>query len=227
SMRVSPSGIVAILTASLMSVAMSGCSMFGGPAAEEPLFAVVAEHDNIQVRDYEAYTIAETGVDEAYHTATEVSFNRLLDYISGANTGSSKIEMTAPVLVIPQGVSMISLSENTTPQPGQDSDILNKTRQGWTVAFVLPQGMNSLNSPAPADSRIKLVDVPERQVATLRFTGRLRTAPIEAHRSKLAGWLDKRRMNHQADWRVAGYNPPWTIPALRRNEIQVTLTHSN
>ena len=226
-MRVFLSGITVILIAFSMSIAISGCSMFGGPAAEEPLFEVVAEQNHVQIRNYEAYTVAETVVDEAYHTSVEIAFSRLFDYISGGNTGSSKIEMTAPVLVIPQEVSIISFSGNAPPQPKRNSDILDKTRQGWTIAFVLPQGMNALNSPAPADSRIKLVDVPARQVAALRFSGRLRTAPIEAHRSDLAAWLDERGMSHQADWRVAGYNPPWTIPALRRNEIQVTLTHSN
>ena len=226
-MRVSLSGTSASIIAFSMSIAMSGCSMFGGPASDEPLFAVIAEQDNIQIRDYEAYAIAETGVDEDYYTATGIAFNRLFDYISGANAGSSKIEMTAPVLVIPQGSSMLSLYANTTPQPEQDSDILDKTGKGWTIAFVLPQGMNALNSPAPADSQVRLIDVPARQVAALRFTGRLRTAPIEALRSELATWLDERGISHQADWRVAGYNPPWTIPALRRNEIQVTLTHSN
>lgn len=226
-MRVYPSGITTTFIAFSISIMLSGCSMFGGRAAEEPLFAVVAEHDNIQIRDYAAYTVAETDVDETFDAATRIAFNRLFDYISGANTGSGKIDMTAPVLVMPEKVSMISLSENAAFRPRRESGLMNRKHQGWTIAFVLPRGMNAANSPAPDDSRIKLVDVPARKVATLRFTGRLRTAPVEIRRSELASWLDRHGMNHRGDWQVAGYNPPWTIPALRRNEIQVSLINQN
>ncbi|MCY4052216.1 MAG: heme-binding protein [Gammaproteobacteria bacterium] len=219
--------ILASFMAFFISISMSGCSMFGGPAAEEPLFTVVTEQDNFQIRNYETYTIAETVVDETFHSATQTAFNRLFDYISGANKNASKIEMTAPVLVIPQGIAMISSTQSNQSQPTQESGIMDQSQQGWTIAFVLPQGMNTSNSPKPLDTRIRLIDVPERQVATLQFSGRLRTAPVELHRAKLAAWLDGQGMDHQGDWRVAGYNPPWTLPALRRNEIQVTLIQSS
>ncbi len=201
--------------------------MFGGPAAEEPLFEVVVEQNHVQIRDYAAYSIAETDVEETFHAATRIAFNRLFDYISGANTTAAKIEMTAPVLVIPQDVPMISITQDTKSKSTQETAVIDKSRPGWTIAFVLPKGMNASNSPIPADSRIRLVDVPARQVATFTFSGRLRTAPVEIHRSKLATWLNERGIAHRGDWRVAGYNPPWTLPVLRRNEIQVSLIESS
>jgi len=48
-------------------------------------------------------------------------------------------------------------------------------------------------------------------------------AAAEEKRQVLADWLASRGLAHQADWQFAGYNPPWTIPALRRNEVLVTL----
>ena len=44
----------------------------------------------------------------------------------------------------------------------------------------------------------------------------------ERERKRLVDWLDDRGIGHEGDWRVAGHNPPWTIPPLRRNEVLVT-----
>ena len=46
----------------------------------------------------------------------------------------------------------------------------------------------------------------------------------EAERQSLAGWIEARGLGHAGDWQMAGYNPPWTIPMLRRNEVLVTLS---
>ena len=35
--------------------------------------------------------------------------------------------------------------------------------------------------------------------------------------SRRVGW------SIRGDWRMAGNNPPWTLPPLRRNEVMVTL----
>ena len=55
-----------------------------------------------------------------------------------------------------------------------------------------------------------------------RFSGFLRDKTAEQQRGRLEAWLKARGMEHEDDWRVAGYNPPWTIPQLRRNEVLVS-----
>lgn len=201
--------------------------MFGGKAANEPHFRVVVEDHNIQIREYHSYTMANVVVDEPFNKATRVAFKQLFDYISGDNSGSEKIDMTAPVLVIPKSISTISQTKHVQPNSKTAPAVLDQSRQGWAVAFVLPEGMNSATSPTPADSRITLHDVPAKRVAAIRFTGRLRTAPLEIQRQQLSDWLHKNSLEHDGDWRVAGYNPPWTLPPLRRNEIMVTLTNAD
>ena len=75
----------------------------------------------------------------------------------------------------------------------------------------------------PTNRTVRVRDVAPRRVATIRFSGFLRDKTAEQQRGRLEAWLKARGMEHEDDWRVAGYNPPWTIPPLRRNEVLVTL----
>jgi hypothetical protein len=95
--------------------------------------------------------------------------------------------------------------------------------ESWTIAFVLPEGVTAETAPTPTDDRVTLRDLPSRRVASIKFTGRFRNAAAEEKRQLLADWLAARGLTHQGDWQFAGYNPPWTVPALRRNEVLVTL----
>ncbi|MEO1460295.1 MAG: heme-binding protein, partial [Pseudomonadota bacterium] len=60
-------------------------------------------------------------------------------------------------------------------------------------------------------------------LAVARFSGFLSDSNLAENRTALEGWLSSKGIAHQGDWQWAGYNPPWTIPWLRRNEIWVTL----
>ena len=55
------------------------------------------------------------------------------------------------------------------------------------------------------------------------FNGRLNERNGETHRAKLSDWLSSRNLSHRADWKLAGYDPPFTLPIIRRNEVLVTL----
>ena len=202
---------------------VSACSIFGGKAAEEPAWRAVLEDGAIQIREYGAYAVAETVVNAPFDAAARRGFRRLFDYISGANGGSSKIEMTAPVVAAPERIAMTA-PVVATPQPGDGArGRLDGGAGGWTIAFVLPAGVAAATAPAPADGRVILRDVPARRVAAIRFPGLFRNAAAETRRRELAAWLAARGLAHEGDWRMAGYNPPWTLPPLRRNEVMVSL----
>ena len=222
--RTMRAGMIGIVTAA----SVAACSAFGGKAAEEPAYKVVIEDGDFQVREYGAYAVAETVVPRTFDSASRIGFGWLVRYISGANEGKRKIQMTAPVELKPRG-EKIDMTAPVVLSPADDSGVGNGFRlaggniDAWTMAFVLPAGYTEETAPTPTNPMVTIRDVAPRRVASIRFGGLLRNRTAEEHRVKLAGWLDAKGMEHMADWRVAGYNPPWTIPPLRRNEVLVTL----
>lgn len=217
-------GLIGVAAA--MSVA--ACSAFGGKAAEEPAFSIVVEDGDFQIRDYGGYAVAETVVPRDFDSASRVGFRWLVRYISGANEGKRKIQMTAPEELKPRGEKIdmtapVVLSPSTEPGGENGSRLAGGDIQAWSMAFVLPEGYTEETAPTPTNPMVKIRDVAPRRVASVRFGGFLRDRTAEEQRRKLAAWLDARELDYDNDWRLAGYNPPWTIPQLRRNEVLVTL----
>lgn len=211
-----------------MLMGITGCSVFGGTAAEEPAHTVTLSDGDFEIRDYAPYAVAQTTVSAAFDDAVSDGFGRLFGYISGANKPSAKIEMTAPVMSEPSR-EKIAMTAPVLAAPGGDAtdagqaDLVSETSGGWTISFVLPSGYSAATAPQPANADVALRDVPSRQVAVVRFSGRFSNEVAEQNRQRLANWLRSRGRQHRGDWQFAGYNPPWTIPALRRNEVMVTL----
>ena len=198
------SGFPARMGAVSLSIMVNACSIFGGKAAEEPAWRIVLEDGAIQIREYGAYAVAETVVNAPFDAATRTGFGRLFDDISGANRGSSKIEMMAPVAVAPEWIAMIAPVAGAPQQEDGARGLLDDAAAGWTIAFVLPAGVAAATAPAAADRRVTLRDVPPRRVAAIRFAGLFRTAEAEARRHELAAWLAARGLAHEGDWRMAG-----------------------
>ena len=197
-------------------------------AVNEPAYQVVLKDGDIEIREYRGYAIAEITVPARFGPATQRGFTPLFNYISGANRSQAKIDMTAPVLVEPasEKIEMTApvLVEPRRPTgPADDQSLTGDEISAWSIAFVLPENYTAGNAPLPDDSRVTIRDVDQHRVAIIRFSGRFNERTAEARRVELAGWLAAQGLEHAADWRVAGYNPPFTLPAMRRNEVLVTL----
>ena len=207
---------------------VAACSAFGAKAAEEPAHQVLIEDGEFQVREYDAYGVAETVVSPPLDSATRTGFGRLVRYISGSNSARQKIEMTAPVELKPRG-EKIEMTAPVVLSPAEysggspESMLTGEAIETWTMAFVLPEGYSTENAPIPSNPAVRVRDVVPRRVATIRFSGSMSERKAEEQRKRLEFWIQERGMEHLSDWSVAGYNPPWTIPQLRRNEVMVTL----
>jgi hypothetical protein len=95
---------------------------------------------------------------------------------------------------------------------------------GWTVAFVLPEGMTPATAPVPTDPRVVIAELPARRVGVVRYSGFFTERKAEENAAALLAWLAERGERPAGAWSAAGYNPPWTLPPLRRNEVLVPLT---
>jgi hypothetical protein len=213
-----------------LSLSLAGCSVFGGKSAEEPAHRVVERDGDIEIREYIGFTVAETTVTAPFDQAVSTGFRRLFDYLSGANRSKVKIDMTAPVLTEPKGekIAMTApvLTQPMNEMPGATGSVLSpEGNESWRISFVLPEGLTSASAPTPLNPNVALRDLPSRRVASIGFSGRFRNATAEMKRQYLEDWLSARGLSHDGDWRLAGYDPPWTIPAFRRNEVMVTLPY--
>ena len=204
---------------------VGACSVFGGKAAEEPQHKIVLADGDIEVRAYQPYAVAWTTAQGPFDEAVRTGFRRLFEYITGANTSASDIEMTAPVLTEPKSLETGAIV--AAPQSGENGNapttLAGDDIDGWSIGFVLPAGYTAATAPVPTSADINVSDVAARCVASIGFSGNLGNEAGEEQRRTLSRWIEARGLDHRQNWQLAGYNPPWTIPMLRRNEVLVTL----
>ena len=193
--------------AGLLSV--TACSVFGSAAAPEPEYQVTLSEPPFEVRDYGELVVAKTAMEDGSRAA----FGRLFDYISGANTGGSDIAMTAPVL-------------NTNPSEGSKiamtAPVLQSREGPREMVFVLPAEMTLATAPKPTDSAVTLDTIPPRRVAVVQYAGFM-ARNAAAEEARLRDWRAAKGLTARGAAEVAGYNPPWTLPPLRRNEVLIPI----
>lgn len=209
----------------IVGLIVSACSVFGGKAAEEPQYEVVLADGDIEVRAYETYAVAWTTAPGSFDEAVSTGFQQLFEYITGANVSASDIDMTAPVLTEPQTLKAGAIV--AAPEGNEETDepttLTGPGIDGWSIGFVLPAGYTAETAPVPTGADIVVGEVAARCVASIRFSGMLDAEAGEEERQRLKRWMERRGLGRGGDWQLAGYNPPWTIPMLRRNEVLVSL----
>jgi len=192
---------------------MASCSVFGIRTVEEAPYIVLVQDGNIQIRQYQDIVVAQTVVDASYEKSSSIAFNRLAGYIFGNNKTKQKIAMTAPVLQETDNVKLAM----TAPVLQQ------KSGDKWIMSFVMPSSYTLDTLPEPVDPAIILKEFKAKKVAVISYTGHLSEAGIVENAKKLQAWLDENGYKAVSASRSAGYDPPWTIPFLRRNEVHIDI----
>ena len=204
--------LIAIITA----VFLSGCSVFGVRSADEPNYQILNDFGYIQIRQYPALVVAQTELTADYKKSSSQGFQRLAGYIFGKNKKQQKIAMTAPVIQQQEAETMAM----TAPVLQQ------KTGAVWLMAFVLPQGYSVASAPLPLDTAVIIKEIPGKKTAVIRYSGSLSEAGIEEKAEELKKWLDEQGYQAISAPRSAAYDPPWTLPFLRRNEVHIDIESS-
>ncbi len=185
-------------------------------AIEEPKYVSSELAPPFEIRQYESMLIAEVMVEGTRDEASNKGFRLIADFIFGNNEGvqkeSQKIAMTAPVTVEPRKIAM------TAPVTVDQSDEKN-----WRVQFVMPKEYSMETLPKPKNSLVKIKEIPSKRYAVIVFSGLNNPEKIENNTKQLRAWMSDKQLNAIGTPQLARYNPPWTLPPWRRNEILIEI----
>ena len=192
---------------------LAGCSVLGKRTANEPHYQVLAEEGDIEIREYGEIIVAETVVEGKYSQTSGIAFSRLAGYIFGKNRAKQKIAMTAPVL-----------QEAVSEKISMTAPVLQEKRgSAWVMAFVMPAEYTLVTLPVPLDPAVTLRQIQGKRVGVIRYSGLHSESNLQNYAGKLTVWLEKKGKKVLSAPRAASYDPPWTIPFLRRNEVHVDI----
>jgi hypothetical protein len=201
-------------------------SLVGCAATPEPKFDLLGQSGRLEVRRYHPRLVAQTTVDAPYDDAANVGFRRLADYIFGSNTTSASIEMTAPVGIAPaQPKSSGTTIEMTAPVTISPN---NSSATQYVVTFTMPEHYTRASLPNPNNPQIVISELPPKTYAAIRFSGYTGADTVQARTNELRAFIKSARLipldpSTGATPAVARYDPPWTLPWFRRNEILIEI----
>jgi hypothetical protein len=190
-----------ILVASAIAIILVLALLLTQSSAETIPYSIKGTSGEIEFRQYPSLVLATTD-----NSQNDAGFNLLFAYISGSNKAKDKIPMTAPVITS-QKIPM------TSPV------VSNAT----SMSFVLPAGKTREETPDPLDSRVRIVTLPEREVAVIRFTGYASPQEVDAVTVRLQDGLKKGGIETVGQPFLMRYDTPWMPGFLRRNEVGIEI----
>jgi hypothetical protein len=202
------------ITEVLGQVAEAGGSIVGiRSGTEEPSFTVDRHVGGVEIRNYGPRVAAQTTIEADEEAARNEGFRRLARYIFGGNTAKTKIAMTAPVAQ--KQSEKIAMTAPVATARGAAGE--------WVIRFFMPSEHSLESLPVPNDERVQLVGVPAETVAVLRYSGTATLDAIASHTDQLLKTLRDNGFTTDGEPFSWFYDPPWTIPFRRRNEVAVKL----
>ena len=194
---------------------MTACSVFGKSGVEAAPYSVSRTDGDIEIRSYKELVLVSAPM-KGNMDNNKGAFNTLFGYISGQNKGSSKINMTAPVLMNPDVTDGQKIAMTAPVIVDQDEN-----SNQWIMSFVLPREFSFDTAPRPTNPDVTLSKITDLEVAAIKFSGVLNNKNAQKHREQLESWISNNGYKVTGAYKTAGYNPPWTMPNMRRNEVLI------
>ena len=189
-------------------------------AIEEPSYKTLVQDGSMEVRLYEPRLSAVTHLSGDMDQASNQGFRRIADFIFRNNTSNrpstesssasaEKIAMTAPVIVKPHG--------------SQASGAAYQNAENWSVEFVMPKVYTQDTLPRPNNPQVSITAIPTKTYAVLTYSGLNTQSRIQKEIDALSAWIQSKGFKATGEPQLARYDPPWTLPFWRRNEIWIEL----
>ena len=191
--------------------------LFGNSAMaiEEPKFTLLLEEKPYEIRAYEPMIVAEVQVSGDRDSATNRGFRMIADYIFGNNEGknqaSQNIAMTAPVTIEKQ--IQANVERNSTQE---------ELAEGvWRIQFVMPSEFSLSSLPKPKNNLVNIRQIPSKTYAVYVYSGLNGVEKVSKITQDLQTWIFQNHYEAIGNPQLARYNPPWTLPIFRRNEVLI------
>ena len=183
-------------------------------ATQEAEFTLIHKENNFEIREYSPRIIAQVSVSGNFNDSSSAGFKSLGDYIFGNNAindKSQKIAMTSPVVAEPTS-EKITMTAPVLAE-GKNSE--------WLISFVMPKEYSMESLPKPNNSAVVLIERPKEKYAVVVFSGLVRESSYNEKATILNEFVKTQGLNPVGSLMIARYNPPWTLPFFRRNELMV------
>lgn len=197
-------GVVGVGVA--VAAAWSVASVATARGTERVPYTTVGRVEGVEFRRYPETVRVRTTAD-----SQEAAFWRLFEYIDGANDGGRSMSMTAPVETpADEGESIAMTAPVETIRGG-----------GVTMSFFLPASVTPETAPAPTGEAVELVVDPPRTLAVTSFAWWTPRPRVALRKRRLLAALERAGVETTGESRLRRYDPPWTAPWLRTNEVVV------
>ncbi|XP_039013398.1 heme-binding-like protein At3g10130, chloroplastic [Hibiscus syriacus] len=193
--------------------------IFGKIAVETPKYEVVQSTAEYEIRKYPPSVAAQVTYDPSQFKGNkDGGFTLLANYIGALgnpqNSKPEKIAMTAPVITKSSDSEKIAMTAPVVTK-GDDNNTV-------TMQFLLPAKYKSAEeAPKPLDERVVIKEEGERNYGVVKFAGVATDKVVEEKVENLKKSLERDGHKVTGQHLLARYNPPWTIPHLRTNEVML------
>jgi effector-binding domain-containing protein len=175
---------------------------------ETPSYKVIQSKGKIEIREFDPMVIAEVQVVGRRKDAISSGFKLLADYIFGNNISRENVNTTATI--------QRPASEKIAMTAPVQQQLANNS---WLVSFVMPSEYNLEDLPKPKNIEVKLKNVPVKRFVTIQFSGTSSDENLAKHKKLLVEFIETNSISVTGTPKYAFYNPPWTLPLMRRNEV--------
>ena len=183
---------------------------------EHPNYLVIKKHSSIEWREYAPRIIATVTVTGLREESIATGFRQLADYIFGSNAVANSTEKgTTKLTPTNQKIAMTAPVEQLYKE------------NGWVISFNMPNEHSLETLPKPYNPAVKITAKNAQSVIAIKFSGSNSTKNIQIHEEKLKTFAQQNDIAINGNPIYAFYNPPWTLPILRRNEVMFEIDGSN
>jgi hypothetical protein len=186
---------------------------------EHPDYALERQIGPLEIRRYAPHCVAETRVSaSSWDVALSEGFRRLAGYVFGGNQRLARTP-ALPGTARENGAETLDMTSPVNMRPERPENLA----RSYLVSFNMPAGRTPASLPLPNDLRVSVTTQPARRVAVLRYRGRYNGTTVAKKVAELLDYVRKAGLKQRGEPEFAGYDPPSTLPLLRRNEIWLDL----